>query len=440
MSTLATGLKSRRGLILKDNTLNEFDVLIIGGGAAGYFAAITCGEAKPELKIALLEGTNRTLTKVKISGGGRCNVTHNCLDPVELCGNYPRGHKELRQVFYQFHVKDTINWFKKRGVELHAEADGRMFATSNKSQTIIDCLSSALEDANVTLLKGHLVKTAAHKDGKFQVLCAKKPTITCKQLLLATGGAPIGHKIAKVLGHKVTSIVPSLFTFTINDAKIADLAGLSFEHVNAKLGFDGSKKKFSQQGPLLVTHWGLSGPSILKLSAWAARELAESNYKANLEIDLLPKYTNSQINASISQLRRSNSKKSVFNSVPAIPIPRRFWIKILQSLNIPADLACANLSNRQIENITTNFKKCMFKVSAKGEYKDEFVSCGGVDLKEVNTKTLESKHAKGLFFAGEVLNVDGVTGGFNFQNAWSTAWIAGKQMASWDGQTKNAGL
>ena len=410
--------------------MTEYDVLIIGGGAAGYFAAITCAEANPALNVALLEATGRPLTKVKISGGGRCNVTHNCMDPVELCKNYPRGHKELRQVFHKFNVVDTIDWFKKRGVKLRAEADGRMFATTNKSQTIIDCLSTAITDARVNLLKGHLVKAVTREDEHFTVYLAKQSPITCKKLLLATGSAPIGHKIASSMGHKIIPIVPSLFTFTIDDKRLEGLAGLSIEHVTAKLCFKNSKKKYNQFGPLLVTHWGLSGPCILKLSAWAARELAEHQYHAQLELNLLPELSKAQVSSALIELKTNHSKKSFSKCLPFPQIPKRLWLKLIESLNIPADLSCAHLSNKQIEAVSNALLRLSFEVSAKGEYKDEFVSCGGIDLKEVDTKTLESKVVKGLFFAGEILNVDGVTGGFNFQNAWSTAWIAGNHILS----------
>ncbi|NRA46361.1 MAG: NAD(P)/FAD-dependent oxidoreductase [Oligoflexales bacterium] len=408
----------------------EYDVAIIGGGAAGYFAAITCGESNPGLKVALLEATARPLTKVKISGGGRCNVTHNCMDPILLCKNYPRGHKELRQVFHKFHVVDTIEWFKRRGVTLRAEADGRMFATTNKSQTIIDCLNNAAAKAKVDLLKTHLVKSVAENDGQFTIFLANKPPISCKKVLLASGSAPIGHKIASTMGHKVIPIVPSLFTFTIEDSRIDGIAGLSIEQVSAKLSFSNSKKKYTQTGPLLVTHWGLSGPCILKLSAWAARELAEHQYQAKLELNLLPDLTREQISATLLDLKTSQSKKNIYKCLPFPKIPKRMWAKLLEHLEIPADLSCAHLSNKHIEAFLTLLQRCTFQVSAKGEYKDEFVSCGGVSLKEVDTKTMESKLVKGLFFAGEILNIDGVTGGFNFQNAWSTAWIAGNNMKS----------
>ena len=412
--------------------MNEYDVLIIGGGAAGYFAAITCGEANPDLKIALLEGSRRPLTKVKISGGGRCNVTHNCLDPIRLCHNYPRGHKELRQIFHQFHVADTIAWFKKRGVNLKAEADGRMFATTNRSQTIIDCLNKAATEANVELLKGHLVKAVSYTEEQFTVYLANKQAISSKNLMLATGSSPIGYKIAETMGHKIIPTVPSLFTFTIDDPRISGLAGLSIEQVSAKLSFSNSKKKYTQSGPLLITHWGLSGPCILKLSAWAARELAEHKYHAKVELNLLPSLSKSQLSSQLQSLKLSHSKKSIYNSFPFPEIPKRMWSKILENLNIPVELSCAHLSNKQVDEISDGLQKSVFEIHAKGEYKDEFVSCGGIDLKEVNTKRLESKLVPGLFFGGEILNIDGITGGFNFQNAWSTAWIAGNHLMTAD--------
>ncbi len=407
--------------------MEKKDVVIIGGGAGGYFSAITCAELYPHLKVLLLEGTNRPLTKVRISGGGRCNVTHDCLDPAELVKNYPRGSKELRQVFHQFHVQHTIEWFKKKGVFLKVESDGRMFSVTNKSETIIQCLQEATLKAGVDVRCGHIVSELIKTEEGFLVKLRGKEPIECTNVLLATGSAPQGYSMAQSLGHSIVPIVPSLFTFKIEDPRLEGLAGLSVENAHVSLSFASSKKKFEQEGPLLITHWGLSGPAILKLSAWAARELYQSSYEAQLRIRWLPQEISSQLHDLLEHEKKSSSKKSLY-SLTSLPLPKRLWVKLLENLGVDKDLTWAHLNKKLQSALIEELSRGLFLVKGKGEYKEEFVSCGGVDLKEVDFKTMQSRVCRGLFFSGEILNIDGVTGGFNFQNAWSTGWVAGKNL------------
>ena len=405
------------------------DVIIVGGGAGGYFAAIACAEENPHLKVLLLEGTHRPLTKVKISGGGRCNVTHHCLEPLELIKNYPRGFKELRQVFNQFHVEHTIQWFEKRGVRLKTEADGRMFSVTDNSETIIHCLQEAAKNAKVDVRCGAIVsQVTKNEKGSFLVTLRGKDPIECSKILLATGSAPIGHEIAKSLGHSIIPIVPSLFTFKVKDPRIEELGGVSVEQAHVRLSFIDDQKKFEQRGPLLVTHWGFSGPAILKLSAWAARELHAHHYNAEIKICWLPPGEASHLPLFFEEQKKFSSKKSLYTPT-GLSIPKRFWVRILECLGVDKDLTWAHLTKKLQTSLTEELTQGTYQVQGKGEYKDEFVSAGGIDLKEVNFKTMQSRICDGLFFSGEILNIDGVTGGFNFQNAWSTGWIAGKNMA-----------
>jgi len=412
--------------------MNEFDVIVLGGGAGGYFSAISCAEANPKLKVVILEGTRRSLTKVQISGGGRCNVTHNCLDPHKLVEYYPRGFKELRQVFARFHVQHTLEWFQKRGVELKAEADGRMFSVTNRSQTIIDCLQKAALDAGVEVRYGQIVTRCEKQDeGGFVLTTQQQTKYVCRQLLLATGSAPGGHEVARSIGLKIIDPVPSLFTFQVEDPSIHERSGLSMQDVALTLSFSEGKKKFFQRGPLLFTHWGLSGPCVLKLSAWAARELYESKYQARLCINWLPELDEAKIKAVLFSQRKS--KKTVGGECP-FSFPRKLWEWLLQGLD--AECPWASLSAAMEKQLLEKLLRTQVSITGKGVFKEEFVSCGGVDLKEINFTSMECRKVPGCYVVGELLNIDGITGGFNFQNAWSTGWIAGQHIGSWRASSK----
>jgi len=398
-------------------------VAVIGGGAAGYFAAAACAAAAPEARVVILEGTQRPLTKVRISGGGRCNVTHDCFEPSALVGSYPRGHRELRGPFSRFQPKDTLAWFAARGVAIKAEADGRMFPTTDNSQTIIDCLQKAARDAGVETKLGAIVKAMTPKDGGFE-LTLRDGTLHASRVILCTGSAPSGHAFAKALGHQIVEPMPSLFTFNVKDPRIEGLAGVSFPTVALKLA-----DQFKQNGPLLFTHWGLSGPAVLKLSAWAARELCVSNYRAELEICFTPGRTATAVQEEIWRHKLAHPRKQSSGD-PAIDVPKRFWQRLVEIVVGPEPQPWADLSKDAASRLATELAAGRYAVDGKGVFKEEFVTAGGVNLKEVDFRTMESRVAPGLYFAGEVLDIDGITGGFNFQNAWTTGWIAGHAAAA----------
>lgn len=406
-------------------------VAIIGGGAAGYFAAISCAETFSDATVTIYEGTRRPLTKVRISGGGRCNVTHNCFDVRTLVTHYPRGSKELLGPFSRFQPQNTIAWFEKRGVKIKAEADGRMFPTTDSSETIIECLQKAAADAGVSVELGVIVKGIKKGDGSeggfVLKLADRELTVDC--VLLATGSAPHGHRFAKDLGNRITDLAPSLFTFNIQDPRLSGIPGISFPSAALTLEIPGSKQSFKQTGPLLITHWGLSGPAVLKLSAFAAHELFASNYGATLKVNFLPMEDRAQIEQSLLLHKQQNAKKNLANALP-FNLPKRFMLKVLEALKIEADQPWSSINHAATARLIKELCEGIYAVSGKGEFKDEFVTCGGVDRRDVDFRTMESKRCKGLYFAGEILDIDGITGGFNFQNAWTTGWIAGRNMLS----------
>ena len=403
------------------------DVIIIGGGAAGFFGAIACAEANPKIRVTLIEAARQPLTKVRISGGGRCNVTHNCFEPASLIENYPRGGKALRGAFTRFQPQDTVKWFESRGVKLKAEADGRMFPTTDKSETIINCLMQAATKAGVVLRTGVGVKEVIKEGEKcFQITLKNGEILKGDRLLIATGSNPLGYRWAKNLGHKIESAVPSLFTFNIKDPRLQGLAGVSVNKALVRLG---SKNKLEQTGAVLITHWGLSGPAILKLSAWAARSLYDIKYKSTLQINWLPEYNRETLKQYLLDIKLENPKKKILGYCP-LNLPKRLWQSLATYAGIEPDKIWAELSKKELNKLITEIVGGEYQITGKGVFKEEFVTCGGVSLKEINFKTMESKKCPGLYFAGEVLNIDGVTGGFNFQSAWTTSWLAGKAMSN----------
>lgn len=401
----------------------NYDVIIVGGGAAGFFAAINIGEQNPDLKIAILEKSKEVLSKVKISGGGRCNVTHAEFVPNELAKNYPRGEKELRDPFHSFCSGDTIEFFEKRGVELKIEEDGRMFPVTDSSQTIIDCFLNEVKKMGIVVLKSTSVnKVQAGTDDAWNVE-TNKGFFACKKLLIATGSSPKVWNIIKNLGHTVVSPVPSLFTFNINDRRIKDLPGLSSV---ASVKIPGTK--LSAEGPLLITHWGLSGPGVLKLSAWGARELNALDYSFKIEVNWLHEYTFEGVLDQLKESGETAGKKMIVNSRP-FDLPKRLWASLVVASGINEEQKWAELNKKQMSMLANHLTRSVFQVNGKSTFKEEFVTAGGISLKEVNFKTYESKLYKNLYFAGEVLNIDAITGGFNFQNAWTGAFIAAKAIA-----------
>ena len=399
---------------------------MVGGGAAGFFAAIAAAEAGAT--VTVLEKTARCLDKVRISGGGRCNVTHACFEPREFITRYPRGSRELLGCFQIFSARDTVDWFAARGVTLKTESDGRMFPVTDSSQTIVDCLMKATQNAGVKLRLNSAVESVSkNTTGQFELALTGGEKISSDRLLLATGGcrAALAGQLAASLGHTLASPVPSLFTFQIESPWLCSLAGVSLELTEVSV----PAAKLRECGPLLVTHWGLSGPAILKMSAWGARALHDLNYQFPLCVNWLPNVTAEKITQQF-QARRETAGAKLLVSVPLFPLTARLWEQLVLAAGIARDTRWSTLTRVQMQALTRQIMGTEFLVTGKSLNKDEFVTCGGVKLTEVNFKTMESKLCPRLFFAGELLDIDGVTGGFNFQAAWTTGFIAGTAMAA----------
>ena len=398
-------------------TMNQnFDILIVGGGAAGFFTAINIVEKNPSLKVAILERGSEVLNKVRISGGGRCNVTHACFEPNELVKFYPRGEKELRGPFHQFCSGDTVEWFEKHGVELKIEADGRMFPVSNSSQTIIDCFQEATKKLGIAVLTNQSVKSVFKKDALWKVE-TQSETYLSEKLILATGSNPKVWEMLQNFGHAVVSPVPSLFTFNIKDSRIAALPGVSAQ-VSVKV----RDTKLESSGPLLITHWGMSGPAILKLSAWGARILHEKNYQFSVAINWLNDIDADDAEKILKELKLEHAKKAISKKSP-FELTNRLWESLVMASGIDSETKWADLSKIQLQNLSNQLTNGLFQVNGKSTFKEEFVTAGGIDLKEINFKTMESKLHENLYFAGEIVNIDAVTGGYNFQNAWTSGFI-----------------
>lgn len=404
----------------------RLNILVIGGGAAGFFGAIACAQNHPHTRVTLLEAARHPLSKVRISGGGRCNVTHACFDPVLLVQHYPRGGKALRGAFTRFQARDTVAWFESRGVKLKTEADGRMFPITDHSETIVNCLTDAAIEARVKVWAGAAVKSVVREGTGFRVHLKSGEEFESDRLLLATGSSPVGYAIAQSLGHQIESPVPSLFTFTVHDPRLQDLAGVSVNSADLRLQV-GDKTRLEQTGPLLITHWGLSGPAVLKLSAWGARALHDSQYQGTLTVNWLPRYNPETLKQDLLKVKSQLPRKTIFASCP-VPVPRRLWEKLAAYVGIGESDRWAELSNKTMNALIQELTRGQYTIKGKGAFKEEFVTCGGVSLKEVDFKTMESRLCPGLYFAGEILDIDGVTGGFNFQSAWTTGWLAGNAM------------
>lgn len=401
-------------------------VVVAGGGAAGFFAAIACAEANPAGRIVICEKGARFLSKVRISGGGRCNVTHACFDPRAISARYPRGERALISPFHRFGAADTVKWFEARGVTLKTEDDGRMFPNTDSSQTVIDCLVREAQRHSVEIRSNCAIQSVRRAGEKFELLLANQETIVADRLLLATGGVRVPGlaSIPESLGHSIEPPVPSLFTFHIETPWLRDLAGVSV--LDAAVTVPGAKLR--ERGALLITHWGLSGPVILKLSAWGARDLHALDYRFPLHINWLPDWSMDGARDAIKARIGQQSAKLIINS-PIAPLPARLWTALVLAAAIPQSTRWAGLSRAGQHQLVHQLAATEFRVTGKSLNKDEFVTCGGVRLSEVDFKTMQSKLCPGLYFAGELLDIDGLTGGFNFQAAWTTGWIAGNAMA-----------
>lgn len=417
-------------------------IVVIGGGAAGLFGAITCAEMAPRAEVHVLEAGREPLTKVRISGGGRCNVTHACFDPALLVTHYPRGSRALRGAFSRFQPQHTVAWFQGRGVLLKTEADGRMFPTTDDSGTIIDCLLGEARRLGIQIHTTTPVRAVERHPEGFQIFAKgqihnsespgngpeRQPFLVADRVLLATGSSPAGFRLATSLGHKIVAPVPSLFTFNVRDQALQGLAGVSVEPVELTLRVQG-EKPLKQTGPLLVTHWGLSGPAVLKLSAYGAVGLHRQHYQAELQVNWLPSLAQDELRCQLLQAKQNQGKRLLLRHCP-LPLPRRLWHYLVQHrVGLDPELTWANLPKSGLQKLVLELNQGKYAISGKGVFKEEFVTCGGIRLRDVDFKTMESRLCPGLHFAGEVLDIDGITGGFNFQNAWTTGWLAGRAMA-----------
>jgi predicted Rossmann fold flavoprotein len=403
-------------------------VVVAGSGAAGFFAAITCAQAAPDVEVTLLEKGPQFLSKVRISGGGRCNVTHACFQARELAAHYPRGEQALIAPFHAFQPRDTVAWFDARGVALKTEKDGRMFPTTDSSQTVIDCLLGQARSAGVKLTLNRGIESVAKRpEGGFALRLSDGETLDCDRLLLATGGCrvPALGQLAVSLGHTIEPPVPSLFTFHIETPWVRELAGVSVEAVEVSVPGTGLRER----GSVLLTHWGLSGPVILRLSAWGARELHGLDYRFPVRLNWLPHLSLEALATTLQSRRNTQPARFVVNT-PIAPLTARLWERLVQAAGIPADMRWAALSKAGRHQLAQQLQRTELPVTGKSLNKDEFVTCGGVRLGEVNFKTMESRICPGLYFAGELLDIDGITGGFNFQAAWTTGWLAGRALAA----------
>ena len=401
---------------------SKYDILIIGGGAAGFFTAINIVEHNPNLNVAILERGKAVLEKVRISGGGRCNVTHACFVPNDLVKFYPRGERELKGPFNQFCSGDTIEWFEKHGVELKIEEDGRMFPVSDSSDTIIDCFMDAVKKLKIDVLTNHSVQELYKTETHWKVTTTQD-VFTCENVVMATGSNPKIWELLQNLGHSIEEPVPSLFTFNVKDVRIKELMGISTP-ATVKV----KKSKLEASGPLLITHWGLSGPGILRLSAWGARELSDKKYHFAIMVNWLNETSFDEAIEALKESKEENAKKSVLK-YPQFELPKRLWENLVKAAGILEETKWADLNKNQLNALTEQLTNGEYQVNGKSTFKEEFVTAGGIQLKEVNFKTMESKLLPNLYFAGEILNIDAITGGFNFQNAWTGGFIVAESIA-----------
>ncbi|TVR79700.1 MAG: NAD(P)/FAD-dependent oxidoreductase [Chitinophagaceae bacterium] len=410
-----------------------YDLIVVGGGAAGFFTAIRTKEHNPSMKVLILEKSDKILSKVRISGGGRCNVTHNCFNNTELLKAYPRGNRFLKKVFPEFGVKETVNWFEKNGVPLKIEKDGRMFPVSDNSADIINCFLKKCNQHSIEIVLKSPVSGIKKQDELFYIQ-TKNKTYTARKLMVAVGGYTKieQYKWIQELGHKIINPVPSLFTFNIPEKKLHNLAGVSLE--NSEVFLENSK--FTSSGPLLITHWGLSGPAILKLSSLAAEYLNEKKYNFNIRVNWNKDFTEKFLSEKMENFQKTHKNKKIRNT-SIEPIPNRLWLYLLEKVLQGKDKSWGELAKKEKNKLIEILFRSPYNVEGKTTFKEEFVTCGGIDLQEINSKNMESTLHKDLYFSGEILNIDAVTGGYNFQAAWSCAAIAAKHIAQLNNNGKS---
>lgn len=404
--------------------MHIFDVIVVGGGASGFFTALNLAEQRPNLRIAILERGKEVLAKVKISGGGRCNVTHACFVPNVLTKFYPRGERELRGPFSTFCTGDVMQWFDDRGVALKIEDDGRVFPESDNSQTIIDCFLEEAQQANIKISTQTIVQNIVKADDVWQV-STSKDAYSCKHLVMATGSNTKIWDLCTSFGHSIVAPVPSLFTFNTKDDRLQNLMGVSAPMVSLKV----KNSTLKANGPLLITHWGLSGPAILRLSAWGARELFDRSYQFELVVNWTNDFVFDEVLDELMENKTESPKKTIAK-YPQYNLTHRLWQQLVKAADISETLTWADVTKKQLVKLAEQLTQCTFAINGKSTFKEEFVTAGGIELKEINFKTMESKLIENLYFTGEVLNIDAITGGFNFQNAWTTGFLAAQSITN----------
>lgn len=412
---------------MEDQGLKKYDLIVIGGGAAGFYGAIQAATLKPGLKVLLIEKSTKLLAKVKISGGGRCNVTHHCFDAVQLSRHYPRGEKPLRNIFKTYEASKTVAWFESKHVKLKTEDDGRMFPITDSSQTIIDCLMQEAHRLKIRIEMGEGVVKIEKNESEFRIHTQTGKTYHSHYVLAATGGSP-NHQAYEWIantGHTIVPPIPSLFTFNDSEKKFSDLMGVAVPAAEVRI----AGTKLSQEGPVLITHWGLSGPAVIKLSAWAAEHLHNLQYQFMALVSWIGPAKEDDIRLQLLEHKKTRGKQKVYAN-PLFALPQRLWLRVCELADIDADKIWAELPQKNMNRLMEFLIRCPFQIRGKTTFKEEFVTCGGVDLKEVDLETMQSKKLPGLYFAGEVLNIDGETGGFNFQAAWSTAYLAARSISA----------
>ena len=414
--------------------MNPFDLVVVGGGAAGFMTAVTAAENGVK-RIIILEGSSKLMEKVRISGGGRCNVTNASWIPSELAENYPRGGIKLLESFNRFAAGDVFDWFEKRGLNLKIEADNRVFPVSDSSLDVISCLKKNAINKGVEISTKFFVKEILKtSDNLFTIFNSEKISIIAKNIILSTGGHPSGHKLAKNFGHSIIRPVPSLFTFSTKETKLNECSGVSIKNIDIEIQLN--NKSFKNRGDLLITHWGFSGPAVLKLSSIAARELFDQKYK----FDLIIRWSNleyKELKEKIDNLKFNNGKLNLINLRPLPLLTKRLWVFLLNKMEINKDKKWSDLLANEREKMINSLLKDKYIISSKGPFGEEFVTSGGVSINEVNFKSMESLICPGLFFSGEVLNIDGITGGFNFQHCWTSGWLAGQSVSKLCGKVTN---